>query len=453
MFGGTKHTSYIGGVLLAACMFATGSASAADLGGGCCADLEERVAELEATTARKGNRVVSLQISGVVTQTLLAWDDGADSDTYVLENAYPSNYFNFRGEGKISPSTKAGFFVEVGFNGSSKTGTVDADNDESTLVGTTVQSQTVFIRHSYAYVENDKLGRITIGQTSNANDGITEIGLSKANIVRNGGAQLWTGSFRPVVGGDQDGRFRHRDFWGGNAFQGIGEGDRFDVIKYTSPSIAGFTASASWGENDMWDVALRYAGQWNSFRVAAGVGYQKWDDTTAGAAAVTGLNTGAMNCVVGSAADNFAVDCSIVGMSAAVMHVPTGLFAHASYGLKSDDNIASGGEQDSTSFYIQAGIEKNWFGVGPTTIFGEYQQMDSGRFVNGLAVIEGADTEIWGIGFNQNFASAALDLYVSFRNTSIEAFGVDNLGASTGPEGNVDFEDFQEVMAGARIVF
>jgi hypothetical protein len=28
---------------------------AADLGGDCCADLEERVAELEATTASKGN--------------------------------------------------------------------------------------------------------------------------------------------------------------------------------------------------------------------------------------------------------------------------------------------------------------------------------------------------------------------------------------------------------------
>ncbi len=34
------------------------SAQAADLGGDCCADLEERVAELEATTARKGNRKV-----------------------------------------------------------------------------------------------------------------------------------------------------------------------------------------------------------------------------------------------------------------------------------------------------------------------------------------------------------------------------------------------------------
>ena len=47
--------------------FAT-SASAADLGGNCCADLEERIAELEATTARKGNSKVSLTVSGWVNQ-------------------------------------------------------------------------------------------------------------------------------------------------------------------------------------------------------------------------------------------------------------------------------------------------------------------------------------------------------------------------------------------------
>ena len=43
-------------------------ASAADLGGDCCADLEERIAELEATTARKGNRKVKLEVSGLVNE-------------------------------------------------------------------------------------------------------------------------------------------------------------------------------------------------------------------------------------------------------------------------------------------------------------------------------------------------------------------------------------------------
>ena len=39
------------------------SAISADLGGTCCADLEERIAELEATTSRKGNKKVLLTIS------------------------------------------------------------------------------------------------------------------------------------------------------------------------------------------------------------------------------------------------------------------------------------------------------------------------------------------------------------------------------------------------------
>lgn len=53
----------------AACLLFCGQqAAAADLGGDCYADLEERVAELEATTARKGNRKVSLEVSGQVTK-------------------------------------------------------------------------------------------------------------------------------------------------------------------------------------------------------------------------------------------------------------------------------------------------------------------------------------------------------------------------------------------------
>ena len=62
------------------------AAKAADLGGDCCADLEERVAELEATTARKGNRKVSLTISGQVTTQLMAWDNGIDRDTYIVDS-------------------------------------------------------------------------------------------------------------------------------------------------------------------------------------------------------------------------------------------------------------------------------------------------------------------------------------------------------------------------------
>ena len=61
-----------GALLLSAALYGGHSAPAfaADLGGDCCADLEERVAELEATTVRKGNRKVSLSISGQVNTTV-----------------------------------------------------------------------------------------------------------------------------------------------------------------------------------------------------------------------------------------------------------------------------------------------------------------------------------------------------------------------------------------------
>jgi len=51
---------------LALTCYAIGGAYAADLGGNCCADFEERVAELEATTARKGKRRVSVEVSGQI---------------------------------------------------------------------------------------------------------------------------------------------------------------------------------------------------------------------------------------------------------------------------------------------------------------------------------------------------------------------------------------------------
>jgi len=66
MTGGLKKTTSRLALVAAAGFLMGGMtltpAVAADLGGDCCADLEERVAELEATTVRKGNRKVSLTI-------------------------------------------------------------------------------------------------------------------------------------------------------------------------------------------------------------------------------------------------------------------------------------------------------------------------------------------------------------------------------------------------------
>ena len=90
------------------------SAKAADLGGDCCADLEERVAELEATTARKGNRKMSLTITGQVNRAVLWWDDGQVSNAYYgLDNTNSSSRFGFLGSARVNPSVSMGFEIMI----------------------------------------------------------------------------------------------------------------------------------------------------------------------------------------------------------------------------------------------------------------------------------------------------------------------------------------------------
>ena len=86
-----------------------GAAQAADLGGNCCADLEERIAELEATTARKGNRKVSLEVYGQVNEEILWWDDGFESNADIYTNDNSRTRIGFRGKAKINGDFEAGY--------------------------------------------------------------------------------------------------------------------------------------------------------------------------------------------------------------------------------------------------------------------------------------------------------------------------------------------------------
>jgi hypothetical protein len=114
MIGGFKGAA--SRLALAALFGAVGSvafmhqqAKAADLGGDCCSDLEERVAELEVTTVRKGNKKVSITLYGKANHAVLFWDDGHEKNTYVVDNSYESSRFGFKGSAKISDNWSAGY--------------------------------------------------------------------------------------------------------------------------------------------------------------------------------------------------------------------------------------------------------------------------------------------------------------------------------------------------------
>jgi hypothetical protein len=446
MIGGLlKSASRLALVATAGVLVGGVSAQAADLGGNCCADLEERVAELEATTARKGNRKVSLTVYGQVNWAVMYWDDGTEKNTYIVDNNNSRSRFGFKGEAKIDADWSAGYLIEIGVR----------RNDSNNVTQSDARTGTgLDIRHEALYLDSKRLGRVWLGWTSSATDGITEInlGATAASAFDRSG---YLGNFNSHSYGLTWNQLAAR------ADQNWSSDDsRRELIRYVSPTIAGFTASASWGGDDFWDVALRYAGEFSGFRLAAGVGYNKTtqnDDAVYSGGANTGLN----GCVQVGAT----IDCSHLGASASIMHVPTGLFVSGAYSRTKDNNVESfigpGFDDTDKAWYVSAGIQQKWMSYGATTIYGEYGNHTKGAFVSGIDTFSGSKVKVWTIGINQSIDAAAMDLYLFYSRVSGDANQFEDCTSSGTPPvitcgaggGKLDADNLQMVVGGAVIRF
>lgn len=432
-------------------------ARAADLGGDCCADLEERVAELEATTARKGNRVVSLTISGHVNKTLMIWDDDYESNVYVTDNNISQSRFRFTGSAKIDADVSAGFYIEVSVADNNSSDQTQLSDDAAG------NDKTLTTRHVYWWLQSQKLGKLSVGHQSSASDGLADVQLGNTLTAASSG---WAGGFFLYNGtrygsGNPDGLSGVT--WGD--LEPIFHGGRGDFVRYDSPSLHGFVLSATWGEDDFWDVTLRYAKEWNSIRVAAAIGYVASSDGTGG------QNLACQN-TLGSAFNDHDADCHLWAGSASVMHVPTGLFVAVAGGEHTDNGwqsefLDAGGNPDfraskeSDYWYIAGGIQRRWWSYGSTTFYGEY--LDSTKASLGVldendplndsginAWINGADYSFWGLGVVQQIDAAAMELYVMYRDFDGSLNLVDANGDGVD---SFDPSDLSVVFAGARIKF
>ena len=139
---------------------------AADLGGDCCADLEERVAELEATTVRKGNKKVKVELYGRMNRVINFWNDGAESNVYSLNNSYSTDRFGIRGKGKISDDWSSGFVIEIEDTGN-QSRFVNQFNDNT-------DNGLLRVRKAAISLESKTYGRVWLGQQEMAKDNINK---------------------------------------------------------------------------------------------------------------------------------------------------------------------------------------------------------------------------------------------------------------------------------------
>lgn len=406
-------------------------ASAADLGGDCCADLEERVAELEATTARKGNRKVSLTVSGWVNEAVFLWDDGTESNAYVGTNKLEQSRVRFVGEAQIAPGYSAGYTLEIGLNGANSTGW-DQNNADGAS-GTNALT----VRKSNWWIKSKDLGKVTVGLEGTALYHVLDDAdvANTRNFSDAQAAAVYQGSFKLRSNGAPVGNLGWNNILQGIDNGTVGQDGRRNLIRYDSPTIAGFTLTASWGEDDDWGMSLTYKNLWGDFKVLGKVGYGENSDEN-----------------IGCADKGFGgTHCELFGAAGSIMHVPTGLYVYGGYAQNRDDNIRNfdpAAEETSSMYFIQGGIEQKWIPLGTTTIFGEYRHDDGGSKLSqsfGGGNLQDTSLNFVGAGLVQDIDPAAMSLYVVYRHAE------GDISNSVGT--NVDLDAFDTVILGGLMKF
>jgi predicted porin len=357
---------------------------AADLGNpNNSADLEERIAELEATVARKGNRKVRVSIEGQINKAIAFVDAGDEKDFYVIENGASESLVRVRGDAQIRPGLWTGFVAEIdlGESGPSLGGgsLLYTDNDLSS-------------RQTYVYVKSDTIGAVSVGLQSTATDDMTQHNAADGTSAS---TKRLTG--QPVLGEMSE----------------IFNGYKANAVKYTSPTVAGFTASAAWdSEGDGWDAKLSFTGEGAGFKIVADAGFL--DRNEDGLLSV--------------------IDARTVTLNAGVKHLASGLFLQASWAridVGDPTYTYLPGDGDFDAWHAQGGIEAKFFPVGLTTLFAEYSDWGGGDLV------------FYGVGINQSLVADAVtgeslvDLYVAGRLY----------------ETDLSDEEVTSVLGGARLKF
>lgn len=447
-----KWVSLLTVVVGAVGVMGTSRAQAADLGGDCCADLEERIAELEATTARKGNRKVNLQITGWVSSQIFYFDDGLESNVYVVDNSNDlSTNFKLLGSAQIAPGWEAGFAIWV---------FTDPGNSFASTQDDPRGGAAVAVENAHWWIESKKYGRVSVGLQSLAADNAVVLTdftgtLFPANAVTFDGAFMKlrpkggnAGAAGYAVGVDGNwGNFA----WCETVALGVGNdcaGLRLNGVRYDAPLFAGFKVSASWGEDDYWDAAIRYNGDWDMFKVAFATAYADNTDALIGPLGPVG-------------------DSKYFEIGGTIKHNPSGLWLHGYYGHTTAEDVRV---PDGNAYYLKAGLTRKYNELGNTHLYTEFgQNLNTRSATDVCATFEPAGGNLaaacvqnggattftdstlnrYGVGVVQEIDAAAMSLWGKWRRMALDT-------EYTGPvsgDGKQEFVPIDMFLAGAVIFF
>lgn len=414
-----KNIARVGVAGVFALSLTIGIAAAANVRTDCCADIEERIAELEAISGRKSKHKVSLTISGYLAQEITTWDDGVEANTYVHGlGPTQASHVKFTGQATVAPGWTAGYTLRLqDLTGNAFAGASDAISQLNDTNNDNLNTQM-----SFWYLQNEDLGKLSVGRAAHAAKSAAMFtDLSGTQIIDNytflaGFPQFRlrssTGALSTLTWGQLGFCYTQGAPLGGDCNGIVMNGLRYDTVAFV-----GFSASASWGQDDFWEVSGRYTGEIGGFKVAASIGYTVMKDETA-SFAVPALHK----------------DSEFFQAGAYMQHLATGLFIHGIYGEEDNNGtpLTSGLiEPNSDQYFVKAGIRQSVLPLGATIVYGDYARYNDQ--LGPTAINMGATSSVlerFGGGIAQEIDVAAMTVYLKYQHYEADIDGIaalDNL--------------------------
>ena len=197
---------------------------------------------------------LDFKISGQLNRAVLWGDNGNDDDIKFVDNDNSSTRFRFTGSNKFDDNWTVGFKWEneMQSNDSSDTAIDIGENDDTSDVDFNE-------RHLDVYIEHSRFGKLSLGQGDTASNSTSEVDLSGTDVVNYSSIEDMNGGFN--FRDDDDNVITSI----GSAYSNYDGFSRRDRIRYDTPKFGPVYFSGSYMNGQIWDVAGRFAYQWEEF--------------------------------------------------------------------------------------------------------------------------------------------------------------------------------------------
>jgi hypothetical protein len=359
---------------------------------------------------KSGNKN-SLKISGQVVRAIFHADDGVSEKTFQSGGNYTGSRVRWIASGKVNENVTAGATIEMNIpisntSGSAVMGTEHAD-------GAVQTDGTWATRHQYIWVKHKRFGKLSMGNTDPAANGVSEASYTGTGIFTTSDGDSY-GSGILFQNTSTASAPTTSTISVGASIHNLDGVSRTDVIRYDTPRFMGLQLKVGAMAGGNWDVSSNYAGKFGPLKVKARIGYTDTSATSAtsnfianGSVAV--LHDSGLLASFALGKENFAGPQSKSSLGASGSTGGGGTLA-----VDTNNN----GTEDPHFLYFGIGYNAKMFSAGQTAFLFKWNQSE-----DMVRVANNDDNEGESVGFAvvQKFSSIGAQIGLEYMNYSYDS--------------------------------